>query len=69
MDRRAIRLQLKKALAAAKRDPLGGGRTDAAGGTGLRPRRPVGPGRRFWAFGTNPGAEDGPVTDDKEVLR
>jgi len=31
MDRSAIRLELKKALAATRRAPLGRGRTDAAG--------------------------------------
>jgi hypothetical protein len=35
--------------------------------TSLRSRRPGAPGRRFWAFGANPRAEDGPVNDDKEV--
>lgn len=69
MDRRAIRLQLKKALAAARRDPLGPGGRTPPGRTGLRLRHPVGPGRRFWALGANPRAEDGPVNHTKEVTR
>jgi hypothetical protein len=40
------------------------------GRTGLRPRRPVGPGAAFLGvWGPTPGAGDGPVTDDKEFAR